>query len=214
MYNILHVLTLREVDPKAFAAELRTATSALLGLVGVLIEPTQPGVYNGGDILLRLVFEDEIAAETALAAAEGDCLKALLADARVAHDDHVAFQGGLSGGASDGAGLYRVALFCANVVPDPQRLLAFRDQTVSMAGHIRTIRRWQLSQTNLAAGARPWTHVWEQEYADIEGLNGAYMLHPVHWAHVERWFDTEYPEHLVDPVLVHTFCEFSEPVIV
>jgi len=82
-----------------------------------------------------------------------------------------------------------------------------------MPNHVRSILRWQLSTADEAEGDRPWTTVWEQEYRDLDGLNGPYMMHPVHWAHVERWFDTEYTEHLVDPILVHTFCAIQRPVI-
>ena len=60
----------------------------------------------------------------------------------------------------------------------------------------------------------PWTHVGEQEYATLDGLAGTYIMHPQHWSNVERWFDPEYPEWLVDPVLVHTFCTISKPAIV
>ena len=40
------------------------------------------------------------------------------------------------------------------------------------------------------------------------------MMHPVHWAHVERWFDSEYPEWLVDTQIVHSVCSIDEPVII
>ena len=39
------------------------------------------------------------------------------------------------------------------------------------------------------------------------------MMHSAHWGRVERWFDPEYPEHLVDPQLAHTFCAIDESVI-
>jgi hypothetical protein len=39
------------------------------------------------------------------------------------------------------------------------------------------------------------------------------MLHPCHWGEVDRWFDPEDPEWLVDPLLCHSFCETDAAVI-
>lgn len=83
-----------------------------------------------------------------------------------------------------------------------------------MPRYIKSIQRWQLSTTDSGTGLHPWTHVWEQEYATLGGLTGTYIMHPEHWSNVERWFDPEYPEWLVDPVLVHTFCNITKPAIV
>ena len=41
-------------------------------------------------------------------------------------------------------------------------------------------------------GTSAWTHVFEQEFTDVEGLMGPYLMHPIHWAVVDRWFDPEY----------------------
>ena len=70
-----------------------------------------------------------------------------------------------------------------------------------------------MAPVEAAEGSCPWTYVWEQEYRDLQGLHGAYMRHPSHCARVERWFDPEFPEHLVDPHLVHTFCALDAPVL-
>jgi hypothetical protein len=218
MYNLLVIPSfaadLSTARREAALAGLRIAAAALPGLVAMLAAPTLPGVYNGGDAICRLSFADKAACDAALASLAWAPAAALLADrAIVTSADTVGFESGASGGASDGARLYRVALFCANVRPDPERLAAFAADTLTMPDHVRSIRRWQLSTADRSEGTRPWTHVWEQEYPDLDGLNGPYMMHPVHWAHVERWFDTEYPEHLVDPVLVHTFCAIDRTAI-
>lgn len=217
MFNLIQAITFGpgEAGRARFAATVGAGVAALPGALSALFAPTLPGVYNGGDYLLRLSFADEATAVAALASDGWASARALLADpATVAHVDHAIWRGGRAGGADNGAGLYRVALFCANIRPDGDRLAAFADQTAAMPRHVRTIRRWQLGEATAAGGTRPWTHVWEQEYPDLDGLNGAYMLHPVHWAHVERWFDPEYPEHLVDPQLVHSFCAIDQAVIV
>jgi len=173
--------------------------------VRALLEPTLPGVWNGGDWIWRADYRDEAhyrTAESDLAGLEW------LKDA-----EHVAFSPGHSGGASPARGVYRVALFCAIRDPSPERLARFAAETRTMPRHVRSIRRWQLSTPVQASGSRVWTHVWEQEYEDLAGLTGPYMLHPCHWSHVDRWFDPEDPDWLVDPMLCHAFCETRGPVI-
>ena len=219
MYNLILIPTFASTLPAsardAVQSVITRAAVTLPGACSTLVEPTLPGVYNGGDLICRFAFTDLTACEVALAGADWAQAQALLADeAIVSRCERVGYEGGLSGGAPQDAGLYRVALFCANVRPDAERLASFTADTAAMPDHVETMRRWQLSPTHEATGTRSWTHVWEQEYLDRAGLEGAYMLHPVHWAHVERWFDPEYPEWLVDTVLVHTFCNFRRPVIV
>lgn len=214
MYSLLDVVTLAGAGRDEAATALRRAAAELPGLRGALIAPTLDGAYNGGDLIVRLTFDDEDAAGRAAASAAGRAIEAFLADrARVARIDHAGFQAGAAGGTTGAGRIYRVALFCANVNPTPERLEAFARHTAAMGDHIGAMGRWQLSRPAEAAGTRNWTHVWEKEYADLSGLLGAYMMHPVHWAHVERWFDPEYPEWLVDTQLVHTFCAIDEPVI-
>lgn len=219
MYNLLLIPSFEPTLPAAARAAacalLSEAAATLVAARSTLVAPTLPGVYNGGDLICRLAFADRAACETALASSGWAPAAALLADrATVSRCERVAYDGGARGGTPQRAGLYRVALFCADVRPDAERLAAFAADTSAMPAHVRSIERWQLAPAHEAEGTRRWTHVWEQEYRDRAGLEGAYMLHPVHWAHVERWFDPEYPEWLVDPVLVHSFCEFDRLVIV
>jgi len=214
MYSLLDVVTLVGDDREVPARALREAAQDLPGLRGALIAPTLDGVYNGGDLIVRLSFDDADAAQRARNSAAGQAIRAVLDDpTRVANIEHVSYPGGSSGGPIGGGSVYRVALFCANVRPDAERLARFARHSEAMPEHVSTIRRWQLSEPVATSGIRPWTHVWEQEYAELSGLLGAYMMHPVHWAHIERWFDPEYPEWLVDTQLVHTFCAIDDAVI-
>lgn len=213
MSDVLLIPTFAPGRGDAAMAVLAEAIDRLPGPHSHLLAPTLPGVYNGGEAICRLSFADREAADSALASPDWAPAAVLLTDlAHVTHLDHARFDSGRRGG--DGAaGLYRVALFCANVRPDAERLAAFADETAALATAVSAIGRWRLSTTHHAGGLRPWTHVWEQEYRDLEGLTGPYMRHPAHWARVERWFDPEYPEHLVDPLLVHTFCAVDRPVL-
>jgi hypothetical protein len=67
-----------------------------------------------------------------------------------------------------------------------------------------------------AAGERSssgWTHVWAQEFASLDGLQTDYMVHPYHWAVVDRWFDPESPERVVAPGFAHVFCVVPRSVL-
>jgi hypothetical protein len=85
---------------------------------------------------------------------------------------------------------------------------------MAMPEHISTIRSWSLSRVDQTLTPSRWTHVWEQEYADVQGLTGEYLGHPFHWTCVDRWFDGEIPgAGIVEPRLVHVFRWSREPVL-
>jgi hypothetical protein len=214
MFSALFIPTFAPARRAEAMDVIATATAGLPNLLGSMFAPTLPNVYNGGDAIWRATFADAAACDAALSSDAWKPAATLLADkAIVTQLDHATFAGGMSGERTQAPGLYRIALFCANVRPDAERLQSFAEDTAALAAYVRTIGRWQLSTTRDADGLRPWTHVWEQEYSNLDGLNGAYMRHPAHWARAERWFDPEYPEHLVDPLLVHTFCAIETHVL-
>jgi hypothetical protein len=86
---------------------------------------------------------------------------------------------------------------------------------LAMPAHIPAIRSWSLSRVDRARTPSRWTHVWEQEFADVAGLTEAYLGHPYHWTCVDRWFDGEVPGGgIVEPALAHVFCRSQGPVLV
>jgi hypothetical protein len=88
----------------------------------------------------------------------------------------------------------------------------FEADLAAMPDHISTIRSWRLSRVaGTATGPGRWTHVWEQEYASLDGLTGEYMMNPFHWTTVDAWFDCEVPDHIVEPELAHLFTERDTP---
>jgi len=111
--------------------------------------------------------------------------------------------------------MHRVAETCPTVVKRTLLLTVragasgaavarFEADLLAMPAHISTIRSWSLARV---VGDSPWTHVWEQEFAEVTGLTGAYLGHPHHWAVVDGWFDPEMPDRVVEPVLAHLFGE-------
>lgn len=171
---------------------------ALAG-TGAMLQPTLPGAYNGGDWLLRLRAPSRRALDQAEQVLANEPLPA-------AHVDSAIYEDGSSGGDWNGPGIYRALLLSLRPSAAPAAMARFERELLGMPRHIRSIRAWRLSRVLESSGARPWTHVWEQRYETLEGLNGTYMLHPYHWAWVDRWFDPEHPDWIVDPQLCHSFC--------
>lgn len=175
-----------------------------------LVAPTLPGSHFGGDLLAHFAF-DSAAQRDAFGAA----LAPLLAGPAVASVDGADYEGS-PGGKQDPAlanGVYRVLLLSVDEGVDAETVAQFEAETRMMPHYITAIRNWQLSRADTATGARRWTHVWEQEYAGVEGLLGPYMLHPYHWARIDRWFDPECPDRIVDARLCHSFCALEASVL-
>lgn len=98
----------------------------------------------------------------------------------------------------------------------PEAVARFEQETPLLADAIPAIRNWRWSR--LAArgegpGAIRWTHLWEQEFEHVDGLQIDYMSSPAHWGYIDRWFDPEMPERIVDLWLAHTACPESAPVL-
>lgn len=202
--------------PDADGAQ-REAVTAALREIGAdpavrrgLVEPTLPGVYNGGDLIAHFQFAGEADWRRLEPAIAGR-----LADAAVAQVDSAAYDGGPGEVAEPSlrAGVYRTLLLCIERPVEAHVVAQFEAEMTRMAHYIPAIRNWRLSRVSHAGGARRWTHVWEQEYADIGGLTGPYMAHPYHWAHVDRWFDPECREWMIDTRICHSFCALAESVI-
>ncbi len=89
----------------------------------------------------------------------------------------------------------------------------FERALLAMPAHIGAIRNWCLSRVRTPSSRRGWTHVWEQDFAELSGLTGDYMNHPVHWSVVDGWFHAEDPRCIVAPVLAHVFCRAKRSVL-
>lgn len=188
MRNHLSLLHLRS----GFSTAERTGLLARLRRdlpAQALLEYTLPGTYNGGDLLLRGASAPR--------------------DESIAHADGAECADGQSGGDWNGGGIYRALLLSVTPGTDAGQIAQFEREVLAMPRHIRSIRAWRLSRVTQAHGARAWTHLWEQRYDTLDGLVGPYMLHPYHWAWVDRWFDPESPHWIVDTHLCHSFCNLA-----
>ncbi len=86
----------------------------------------------------------------------------------------------------------------------------FERDLARMPRHVPGIVNWRLSRVR---GRGPFTHSWEQEYRAVEDLRVGYMVSPYHWGWVDRWFDPEHPECIVESRLAHVFVNAAESVL-
>jgi hypothetical protein len=179
------------------------AQAAVAGAALSHTAPTVPGSHQGGDDVWHLHFPDEAAwkqsgAQTAL--------DLLAADTMVENLDAVAYdiqRHGLTETALTN-GIYRTLFTSLGDAAPAADVAAFCDDLAAMQAYIPEIINWAINPVHFSRGRRKWTHVWEQEFTDINGLLGPYMTNPYHWAYVDRWFDAEMPCKIVDAMLCHS----------
>ncbi|OBJ36622.1 stress responsive protein [Mycobacterium colombiense] len=206
MYSVTRLLDVVEQDRDRVRTAVR-AVAANTGAQCQLVEPTLPGARNGGDVLVHLRF----GSESQWHSAEPD-FAALLSDPAITAINGACYSGAASCTGATGT-VYRALLLCVLPGTDGDTIARFEDELRLMPRYIKTITAWQLSRVEQAVGMQEWTHVFEQEFTDVEGLMGPYLMHPIHWAVVDRWFDPECPEVVVRNPVCHSFCAITDPVL-
>ncbi|OZG28713.1 stress responsive protein [Williamsia sp. 1138] len=212
MYKVTSLIHTASTAPAETTSQLVGAlreTAKSLNSVQALIEPTLPGVRNGGDILMHLQVED---------AAHWRAIRAsfdhILDGPAIDHVDEVEYVPGRSShGSTATATVYRTLLLRVEDGTAPASIRRFEAELMRMPAFIETITAWRLSEVVATRGSTRYTHVWEQEFTDLDGLMGPYLAHPVHWAYVDKWFDPECPEIIVRDRVCHSFCNLEHNVI-
>jgi hypothetical protein len=207
MYSVTRLLDVAEVDRDRVLAAVRADVTAT-GARRQLVEPTLPGVRNGGDILVHLRFDTE----DQWRSVETDFV-ASLTDPAVTRVNGVGYSGGASPSIAQSGTVYRALLL--RVLPgcDARTVARFEDELRLMPRYVNTIAAWQLSRVDEPIGTSEWTHVFEQEFTDVDGLMGPYLMHPIHWAVVDRWFDPESPDVIIRDRVCHSFCAIGDSVM-
>ncbi|OBF85298.1 stress responsive protein [Mycobacterium sp. 852002-51163_SCH5372311] len=201
------LLDVADDDRDRLVAELRSAaaeTGALRSAVG----PTLTGSRNGGDILVHLRFSEEGGWRCA-----ADRFDALLASPTVTRVNGAAYRGEPRRSGDTAGTVYRTLLLRVHPDTDEETVTRFEHELSSMPLYVSTIRAWQLSRVVEPVGDARWTHVFEQEFSDAEGLLGPYLMHPIHWAVIDRWFDPETTDVIVHDRICHSFCSVEHPVL-
>jgi hypothetical protein len=112
-------------------------------------------------------------------------------------------------------GVHRTLLLHIDPSLDPATVRAFERDLAGMTEYIDAIRNSSLSHVDEVHHplGPPWTHVWEQEFAALDGLTGPYMQHAYHWALVDTWFDPQAPNHIVNATLIHSACSLRQSIL-
>ncbi|MCV7400129.1 Dabb family protein [Mycobacterium fragae] len=207
MYSVTRLVDVSDTEHDHVLGSVRAAAEATRAR-RQLVEPTLPGSRNGGDILVHLRF-DSISQWLSAAGTFDASLEAL----SITRVNGAAYSGVPTRNGSDAGTVYRTLLLRVQPDTDPGTVARFEDELRSMPRYIPAIRAWQLNRVDDAIGTAQWTHVFEQEFSDVDGLMGPYLMHPIHWAVVDRWFDPECPDVIIRDRVCHSFCAMPRPVL-
>lgn len=207
MFSVTRLLDVVEDERDRMLTALRAAARDAQAPRSV-VQPTLPGARNGGDILLHLRFDAEARARLALRR-----FAPLLTDRSVTRVNGANYRGSPVRRSQTPGTVYRALLLRVSSGTPAAIVARFEHELSSMARYVSSIRAWQLSRVSEAVGTSAWTHVFEQEFSDVDGLMGPYLMHPIHWGVVDRWFDPECPDVIVHDRVCHSFCDCHDPVL-
>lgn len=201
-----------------FVSSLESAAAELPGIELAQLCANMAPEYAAGDYTWDLLYPDAATAEAARASAvwKDRIAPALEQYCNICHAlGMVTISAGLRRPGMVSA-IKRTAFF--RMLPGTrERTAAFEADLLEMPAHIPQILNWRLSHARPlpwnTARCAPWSYVWEQEFAALDDLLGPYMMHPHHWAHVDRWFDPESGVQGVDTDLSHAFCAVAHSVL-
>ena len=200
MYSVTRLLDVADEDLDRTLAVVRSGAGATHAHHRI-VEPTLPGSRNGGDILVHLRFNTR---SEWLSAA--DDFANVLQNPAITRINGADYPGSPTPNGGGTGTVYRTLLLRVLPETDAGTVARFEDELSLMPSYVRAIKAWQLSRVDDAIGTPPWTHVFEQEFSDVDGLMGPYLMHPIHWAVVDRWFDPECPDVVVRDRVCHSLC--------
>ncbi|MBM68497.1 MAG: hypothetical protein CME43_03355 [Haliea sp.] len=212
-------LQIREGGADALQQALSLWLPQLPGLASSELGNNLAPEYAAGHLTLDLLYPDAAAAARAQASDVWQCqiLPELSRTCTAVHALALATVGAGLREPDLAGGIKRTAFFRLQSGRDTATAEAFERDLLAMPEHIHEIRNWRLSRAVPVewqhAGCAPWTWVWEQEFRTVDDLLGPYMLHPHHWAHIDRWFDPESGAQAIDTALSHAFSPFGSSVL-
>jgi hypothetical protein len=208
MFNVTRLIDVSADQRVGVSASLGKLT-ADCGARHAVVAPTLAGSRNGGDLLLHLRFDRQDDWQTLAAEFE-----AALSDPAITRVNGADYHGVPTLVADRAPGtVYRTLLLRVESATDTETTARFEADLCTLPGYVSSISAWQLSRPVCTIGTTEWTHVFEQEFSNADGIMGAYLMHPFHWAVVDQWFDPECPNVIVRERVCHSFCESPTPVL-
>jgi hypothetical protein len=184
---------------------LQSLPGHIQGLSSVLIKPNLEGSFCAGNFTFDAQFENSAALHEARQSDYWRNVVSPLHKSIVEREERVELQlvsGGLRQARIENP-IKRTAYFRVIAGVDEGAVEAWVADLLDMPAYMPGIVNWALSRS----AADDSLYVWEQEYRALEDLQGEYMVHPHHWAHVDSWFDPEFSKRIVDTHIVHAFCQ-------
>jgi hypothetical protein len=207
MYSVTRLLDVAVADRDRVLGELRAAAAAA-GAPRWIVQSALSGSRNGGDVLVHLRFVTRDHWDRA-----ATTFAALMNDPAVTRVNGAGYSGEPVNSGDTPGTVYRALLLRVLPETDAAIVARFEHELSLMPRYVPAIRAWQLSRVTEAVGASAWTHVFEQEFCDVDGLMGPYLMHPIHWAVVDRWFDPETTDVIVRDRVCHSLCAMPDPVL-
>jgi hypothetical protein len=216
-------IALLHVDPEAsaedraaFEAEVGDAASRVPAVTHAHLGRHLEGTVGGGDYTWDLAFAD-ISACPPWDDQQRSAGLVDLFERMVSRVDAVQFEStNVHVAEPDMRDFIKRTLFLeASKDAPPDAASRFDRVLTGMPRYIPAIRNWAYHRVDDpgSVGPRRWTHVWEQEFAELSGLRVDYMVSPYHWGYVDGWFDSESPQHVVEPQVGHVFCPSERSIL-
>ena len=209
MYKLTRLIQLASgLAPARVEALMTRLRETLDGAERGLVERTLPGSRNGGDLLLHAQFGSEEARDDI-----NVLLEQALSGVQITHVDGVDYHTDRDPTPASAGSVYRTLLLAVAPNTPEAQVAQFESDLLLMPRFVSTITACALNRPTRTLGSSRWTHVFEQEFTDEAGLLGPYLMHPVHWGLVDRWFDPECPEVVVRERVCHSYCPCESPVL-
>jgi hypothetical protein len=199
-------------DPQCVDRLVESVRAAVgeIDVLAVDAARTTPNSHRAGDVMLLGAFADAEAAARTRAHPYVESVVRPLVEACAARVETVHYpQGPATLRQPDLTdGIQRTLLLHVHRETDPALVERFERDLADMPRYIDSIRNSALSRVETMTDSLgpEYTHVWEQEFVDLDGLTGPYMMHGYHWSLVDAWFDAQAGHPIVDPRLIHASC--------
>ena len=213
-FLITYAQGLTDDAKKSLYGEL-DAAGAAIGDCHVIGEVLTPATMNPGDVLFEIGFIDQDSYEAAKQTDEWAHLQDTLDDeSRVALYDWAAYGKGAENFTDTiQARCHRVLFMHVRDGADPEMVDKAYASTSHMREYVPGFLNSKVSATVESGGHSTWDYVFECDYADPSVYPGAYIMHPIHIAYVDRFFEPACAQWVFEPDLCTSVIATDAPFL-